>query len=384
VAVCWTSAGAWKATRRLASAIAVCALACSTGAGQTETDRSRLQDAPYRASEAIRGIAFQLSTRRTEAPGSDIWPITWADDGHQYTAFGDGAGFGASAQESARGPLRVSMGVARIEGDWHDYRGVNLWGGKDAQNPATFEGKGTGILCVDGVLYMWVAGPGSTTVPETQLAVSSDHSRTWRLADWKWTMHDGVFAGTFLNFGRDYAGARDDFTYSYFTRLDTVPDKPRNWMHEVPGRIDLARVPKDRMLEKAGYEWFAGLNERGEASWTREMASRSAAFEDPAGIKVVSVCYQPQLRRYLLVYNPRDNRGNFGLFEASEPWGPWQAVSYLRGYEPFMPPEPNQRVSIFHFAPAWWSEDGREFTLVFNTGDDAWSTMRGRLLLSGD
>jgi hypothetical protein len=148
-----------------------------------------------------------------------------------------------------------------------------------------------------------------------------------------------------------------------------------------PGRVDLARAPKDRILDREAWEWFAGLDEQGDTAWTRDMTARTETFEDKNGIKLVSVCYQPQLQRYLLVYNPRDSRGNFGLFEAPEPWGPWRTVAYLHGYRPFLPTRGDWRVSVFHFSPKWWSEDGRTFTLVFNTGDDAWNTMRGRLLV---
>src|SRR5262245_56774256 len=151
------------------------------------------RESPYAKSSAILGVEFDTSTRRTLAQGSDIWPITWADDDHQYAAWGDGGGFGGSNRDG-----RVSVGVARIEGPWNGYRGINVWGGKDAENPATFTGKGTGILCVGGVLAMWVAQPDSLTVPETWLAVSVDHARTWRLADWHWTMRDRLFAGSFL------------------------------------------------------------------------------------------------------------------------------------------------------------------------------------------
>lgn len=42
-------------------------------------------------------------------------------------------------------------------------------------------------------------------------------------------------------------------------------------------------------------------------------------------------------------------------------------------------PEETWRVSGFHFAPKWWSGDGRGFTLVFNVGNDAWNTVTGRL-----
>jgi len=229
---------------------------------------------------------------------------------------------------------------------------------------------------------MMVAGPESLCVPETRVAVSCDHARSWRLSDWKWTMQDRLFAGTFLNFGQNYQGARDEYVYVYFTRIDVPPERPRNWIHEVPGRVDLARVPRERILTKDAYEWFAGRDEEGRPHWTGDIQARTHVFEDRNGIKVVSVSCHPTLHRCLLLYNPRDNRGHFALFEAPEPWGPWRTVAYLRDHPPFRPPEENRRVSIFHFAPKWWrGGKGLEFTLVFNPGDDAWNTMQGRLLV---
>jgi hypothetical protein len=330
------------------------------------------QTLSYPRSETLQGVEFDEKARRTEAPGSDIWPITWADDGHQYAAFGDGGGFGAKGNQG-----RVSMGVARIEGGPADYAGKNVWGGKDAENPAQFEGKGTGIVCVNGVLYMWVAGPGSLTVPRTRLAVSRDHAQTWTLVEWEWTMEHRLFAGAFVNVGKNHEAAPDAYVYACFTRVEPVPDKPRNWIHERPGRVDLARVPKEHILEREAWEWFAGVNEAKQAQWTKDLEQRRHMFEDPNGIKIVSLCYQPALQRYLLMYNPRDPGGHFALFEAPQPWGQWSEVAYLKAVPLFMPPQETWRVSVYHFAPAWWSEDGREFTLVFNTGDDAWNTVRG-------
>jgi hypothetical protein len=110
------------------------------------------------------------------------------------------------------------------------------------------------------------------------------------------------------------------------------------------------------------------------------MEPNAAPTGDPNGIKIVSVCHAPGIDRYLLVYNPRGNAGHFALFEAPEPWGPWREVGYLRDQPLFVPPEPNTRVSIFHFAPKWWDATRSEFTLLFNTGDDAWNTIRGRLI----
>ncbi|WP_197138094.1 DUF4185 domain-containing protein [Crateriforma conspicua] len=273
----------------------------------------------------------------------------------------------------------MSMGVARVSGDLRNYRTKNVWGGKDAERPATMTGKGTGIISVDGTLYMWVGRP--KLLAETGLAVSQDHGQTWRPAGWHWTMHDRICAGAFVNCGRDHSAAPDEYVYAFFTRIETREVSDRGWIYERPGRIDLARVDRDRVLERSAWRWFAGLGEQGQPKWTAQIGDRRPAFEDVNGIKIVSVCYQPALQTYLLAYSPRDNSGNFALFESKLPWGPWHKVAYMKEHALFMPPKPNGRVSTFHFAPKWWSKDGREFGLVFNVGDDAWNTVSGRLIL---
>ena len=48
---------------------------------------------PYPPSQVISSISFDWSTHARRAPGSDNFPITWADDNNQYTAWGDGWGF---------------------------------------------------------------------------------------------------------------------------------------------------------------------------------------------------------------------------------------------------------------------------------------------------
>lgn len=53
--------------------------------------------APYPPSPVITAVAFDFASRDRRAPGSDNWPITWADDDHQYAAWGDGGGFGSTS-----------------------------------------------------------------------------------------------------------------------------------------------------------------------------------------------------------------------------------------------------------------------------------------------
>jgi len=105
---------------------------------------------PYPPSPAIAGVTFDDSTARTEAEGSDIWPVTWAEDGKLFTAWGDSGGFGGTNQVGW-----IKFGVARIEGGKRDYHGVNLAGGKDAPHPAPFNGKSEGGLALGNSLYLW-------------------------------------------------------------------------------------------------------------------------------------------------------------------------------------------------------------------------------------
>ena len=55
-----------------------------------------------------------------KAKGSDNWPITWGDDDHLYTAYGDGWGFEPLLKE------KLSLGFARVEGGPTGFKGVNL------------------------------------------------------------------------------------------------------------------------------------------------------------------------------------------------------------------------------------------------------------------
>ena len=68
--------------------------------------------------------------------------------------------------------------------------------------------KASGMLCVDGTFYMLARNASNS-----QIAWSKDHGRTWTWYDWKFETSFG--APTFMNYGRDYAEARDDYIYIY-------------------------------------------------------------------------------------------------------------------------------------------------------------------------
>jgi len=324
--------------------------------------------APYPPSTVITGMTIDWSTKDRRASGSDNWPITWADDGHQYTAWGDGEGFNS-------GNTRVSLGVARVEGDWDDYVGYDVWGGEASDYPAQFEGKSYGILCVDGVLYMWV-GPGSGTesYAEARLCRSTNHGATWTQASWAFPGSDGVIMPTILNFGKNYAGARDGYVYHYF-----VEKKTSAWEVHRPGEITLARVPKDQMMTRSAYQFVAGFDASQNPIWSADIDDRIPIFEDPAGAGIeVSVGYNSGLERYLLITeHTATHQGRMGIFDAPEPWGPWTTVSYTESFA-------GGDTFFYNFSNKWQSADGKDVTLIY-TGvgsEDAWHSVRARFTTS--
>jgi len=330
--------------------------------------------APYSKSDSITGVEFKWDTHKRYASGSDNWPITWADDGNQYASWGDGGGFGGSNSDG-----RVSLGFARIEGDKGSYKGKNVWGGKGGENAAQFDGKSYGIVSIAGVLYMW-RGPGSGTdsYQDARIYKSTNHAASWSGADWTFTKSTRLIMPTILNFGKDYAGARDQYVYHYFIRLQGDPGSLE--VHK-PGKIDLARVPRGKLMDKNSYEFFAGLDGQGNPAWTPDQSQRKPVFEDGNGVGWnVSVSYNAGLGRYILcTEHTKSLSGNLGMFEAKEPWGPWKTVYYAEGGNAFGKGHIQTNTFFWNFSNKWMSNNGKDFVLVFSgiNNNDSWNTVQG-------
>ena len=316
--------------------------------------------APVPPSPVIASLAWAPNgaiVRR--APGSDNWPITWADDGHLYTAYGDGWGF----VPKVRGKL--SLGFARVEGSPPRVRGVNVRSKTGEQTGGGAKGrKASGMLCVGGTLYMLVRNAGLS-----QLAWSKDHGRTWSWADWRF--REGLACPTFLNFGRDYAGARDGYVYVYSFDSDSA--------YKPSDRMLLARVPKKRIVDRGAYEFFVKLDGAGSPVWSRDIRRRGAVFEHAGLCYRSNVSYNAPLKRYLWVQTigGRDTRfsGGIAVFDAPEPWGPWTTAYFTKAWDV----GPGESAGL---PTKWMSDDGLTLHLVFS-GDDAFSVRKAVLTLRG-
>ena len=325
---------------------------------------------PYPPSPVITGVRWaSVDSVVRRAPGSDNWPLTWADDGHLYTAYGDGNGF------EPKVPGKLSLGFARIVGGPDHFTGINI---RSATGEQTGDGprgrKASGMLMVEGVLYMWVrnadgAGHGS------RLAWSKDHARTWQWADWEFTE---LGYPCFLNFGRNYDGARDEYVYTY------SPDTPSAYREA--DAVVLARVPRGRIADRGAYEFFETMSNQGEPIWTEDIARRGPAFTFRGGCNRMAVTFNRPLGRYLMTMRSRaraGGRNQFSIYDAPEPWGPWTTVYYTEEWE-------GQRLvsgsagwgEAQHLPAKWISEDGLTLYLVFS-GDDSFSVRRVDLVSSG-
>jgi hypothetical protein len=331
-----------------------------------------LAASPYPNSSVITGVSFNWSTHVRRAPGSDNWPITWADDDHQYSSWGDGGGFGGTNTDG-----RVSLGFARIEGPSHGYVGYNVWGGKEPEHPATWEGKSYGIISVDGVLYSW-RGPGSgtTSYDEARLCKSNNHAANWSATDVVFHRADSLIMPTILNFGKDYAGARDHYVYHYFIQLQ---GEPSSLNVHVPGQIHLLRVAKTQIENIGAYEVFSGTPAN--PSWSESLRSSRPVFEDAAGVGWnLSVSYNAGLKRYLLcTEHTATFQGRMGMFDAPEPWGPWTTVYYAEGDNEFGAGHIEATTFFWNLSNKWMSPDGLDFVLVFSgvNENDSWNTVEG-------
>lgn len=345
-------------------ALAACAFLAGACAAAPETPAAP----PYPLSPVIAGIDWAPKESITrQAKDGDNWPLTWADDDALYTTWGDGTGFVPKVEK------KLSLGFARVTGGPSDFTGVNVRSPDEQLGQGRAGKKGWGMLGVEGVLYLWL-GHADNQGGMAQLAWSRDHAKTWTFADWKFAEF-GMMG--FVNFGKNYAGARDAFVYAYshdHPRADTPAD-----------RFILLRAPKDKLTQRESWEFLVKLDAKGQPVWSRDIHARGAVFEHRDACLRSAMTYCAPLRRYLWwqhlpqppgASNDRgDTRftGGFAIYDAPEPWGPW-TTAFFTGQWDTGPGEHGD------FPSKWMSADGLTLHLVFS-GDDAFSVRQAKLRL---
>jgi len=335
---------------------------------QAAQGSARISDASYPASSVITGVQWADSTEVMRmAPGGDNWPMTWADDEVQYSAYGDGWGFKPLID------TKLSLGIACVRGTPPDIQGENIRTPTGEQiGPGVQGKKASGILMVDGVLYLL-----TRNADNSQLAWSSDQGRTWTWSNWRFKTSFGC--PTFLNFGKNYSGARDGYVYVYSHDNDSA--------YERADCMVLARVEKDQIRDRTAYEFFTGLDKASHPIWSPNVEDRGAVFEHHDRCYRSSITYNAGLGRYLwcqvlggsdpeIKGNDRNDtrfKGGFGIYDAPEPWGPWTTAYFTKQWDM----GPGETCSL---PTAWMSDDGKTCWLVFS-GDDCFSIRKVRFVV---
>ena len=283
--------------------------------------------------------------------GSDNWPMTWADDGNIYTAYGDGYGFEPSL------PLKLGLGFAKISGTPADFKCENIRSSIENRGYGARGEKCSGLLMADGILYLWVRNADKNG-KHSRLACSRDYSKTWEWNDWKFEQFGHIL---FVNYGRNYSGARDNFVYM------ASHDNPS--AYEQASQFILMRVHKDRITDRSSYEFFVSADEKNKPLWSKEIGKRGPILEHANNCRRASISYNEGIGRYLMWQQINaagsDTRfiGGVGIYEAPEPWGPWSTVYFSEKWD--VGPG-----DLGCFPTKWMSEDGRTVYLAFAGNDN--------------
>ncbi|MGH9515387.1 MAG: DUF4185 domain-containing protein [Terriglobales bacterium] len=305
--------------------------------GTTQNDPSNPKSVEAGESNFF-STAAEESYSTYQLPGDgDLWPSCWADDNDLYTANGDGTAFNRHVK-------RYDMAVSRIAGVPPALSGKTL-----ATNVGTnwsgpgYNRKPTGMLCVDGAIYLAFQNLDSShfdDAPAASIARSTDHGLTWtwdRTAPMFGTPgrpHDQLdhkFTTIFfLDYGRDSANAVDQYVYAY--GLDN------NWRFQ--HKLFLARVPRASVQNRQDWEFFGGTDGSGNPAWNKDMRKKAAVLTDDrllyrkklgktktdcnpnqAVIGQGGAVYDAPLRRYIF---SSWSCATHEFYEAQYPWGPWR------------------------------------------------------------
>lgn len=317
-----------------------------------------LVEPPYQQSDLIKSVDFESKESVIRlANGSDNWPATWADDGNLYTAYGDGWGFDPKID------IKLSLGIAKVSGIPPNIKGENIRSEKGERvGQGKYGPKASGMLMFDGVLYMLARNTGNS-----QLAWSDDYGKIWNWADWHFG--EGFGCPTFLNYGKNYEGAKDEFVYIYSHDEESA--------YKISDQMVLARVPKSEIKNWKAYTYFAGYKS-GKPVWLEDVRKRQPVFVNPGKCYRSGVSYNKGLKRYLWcqiiplsageeLQGPRF-KGGLGIFESETPWGPWKTAYYSMDWDM----GPGETASI---PPKWISSDGKTCYYLFS-GDDCFSVRK--------
>lgn len=300
------------------------------------------QEMPETSTFFATAFVEQAAPYDTPSDG-DLWPAAWSDDDFLYSANGDGKGFDLNGNWA-------DIVINRISGHPADRNimGERLSSGEKVgsvwSDPVRFNRKPTGMVSVDGVLYLAVQDLGKegpsifNEAPAASILRSDDKGNTWEWDEEAPMFNNHTFTTImFLDYGKDGRdNTFDDYVYAY--------GMDHNWRDSFsgvvpdPNKLFLARIPKDGLQDVNTWEFYTG-DLAGNENWSApgDLSARKPVLEDKRRrykktIRTVSPSYLSVISQGSMVYNkPLDRyiytswtEYTFEFYEAPTPWGPWK------------------------------------------------------------
>jgi hypothetical protein len=262
----------------------------------------------------------------------DTYPMTWAEDDGLYVSAGD----------PLWGESRSGLDVEKFIGEPPDYEVEKInpmndylgWGG-DGPKPS-------GMICVDGILYLAFQNMLRTRRPphslssqhgsDAQIVYSTNKGRFWvpTLSNIPAPMFPGhKFGGpAFVNFGKNNDNARDDYVYAVSTD---------QW--DNGSNLRLGRASKGRIMDATAWQWVKAYGPSGEPAWSYDLNESIPVLSLHRWIGMPEMVYLAGIDRYLLLtwrlhgdFSP-DHGTDLLVFESPEPWGPFFLVHFEEYWE---------------------------------------------------
>jgi len=330
----------------------------------------------------------------------DNWHMTWADDDRQYVSLCDGTGFPGLPHNDYNSRLYA------ISGSPPDVTFEYLPGYPDllsSQQPGCRNRYyNFGVLAIGGKIYQFLSTPNrpfrehDPRFVGAKLIYSPDNGKTWCNQDgsspvvwepWEERSRENMiffeepgeaFAlVTVVQMGRGYRDNRDGFVYLY---------SPNGNTEGMMNQLVLCRVPKERILDRKAYRFFAGRRPDGGAEWSERIEDKAAVHSFPSGRVNTTIhpyAWHPSVVHYAplglyLMANwgmgcAEDGRwfgkpSYLGFWTAPDPWGPWTQVHEEAEWTPAG--DRNARAYQPQIAPKWIAPDGLSFWLVWTDFQD--------------
>ena len=326
----------------------------------------------YPKSQLIKNAVFDKY--RLHKGNGDMWPNTWADNNMLVAASGDIPGSVLNVWQVTE----KRLDFANLAVDMVNFTPVPTEFAKSLPDihPDNYL-KPAGVIFIGGRVYMTVSTMNycepehnsRQRYPNSWIITSDDYGITWDVHATPYDFFSGpLCGGTFVQFGKNYEGARDNYVYVSFP---CSYKKISYW--ENGDCLLMGRVPQDSLLSRGAWEFYCGNDE-----WSNDDAKAVPIFEYPEMTGQDFIHYNPGIKRYVLgnysfmteegiprpyhlgdLTKTYDTRypSQLTLFEAPEPWGPWSlfhvndAWGMYGGYQPSFPTK-------------WMSQDGLTMHMV--------------------